>query len=272
MRDLFTEALELWRSEKDPQSDGLWRLVTDAAGHGRQAYDIGLHFIKSPDAGQRVVATDILAMVAVQHPASGQSVAKAMVDLLSREEDQDVLWSALVALGPTGSHLGIDTLTRFAKHDNADLRCQAVQAITLVMEEAGTIDPGLDSLVIAMDDTDNDVKYWATTSISETLDSDSEPIREALSRRLFDTNDDIRNEAIFGLAKRKDPRMTTTLEQALLSKRPSARVFDAVEAYGDKALLPALRKANSEAISDERFEQIEASLGGDGDPTWPSAS
>lgn len=260
LRGLFSQALETWRQERDPQSDRLWGLVSEAAAVGRRAYDIGLHFIKSPDSSQRVVATDVLAMVAVQHRTAGGSVARAVIGLLNREEDENVQWSALVALGPTGSKEAIPVLVEWLEKDNADLRCQAVQALNLVMEATGETPEGVEAIAKATSDSDREVKFWATTSLAEGVTGNTPEIRDALGVRLFDNDDEIRNEAIYGLSIRKDPRMATTLEQALRGQRPAPRIFDAVVALGDPVLLPALEQVQPETISQQRLDEIVSTL------------
>lgn len=260
LRKLFGQALETWRQEQDPQSDRLWGLVSEAAAVGRRAYDIGIHFIKSPDPAQRVVATDVLAMVAVQHRTAGGSVARAMIGLLNRETDLNVQWSALVALGPTGSEEAIPVLVEWLESEDADLRCQAVQALNLVMEATGETPEGVKAIIKATSDSDREVKFWATTSLAEGVLGDTDEIRDALGVRLFDNDDEIRNEAIFGLSSRKDPRMATTLEQALRGPRPAPRIFDSVVALGDPVLLPALEQVTPETVTQQRLDDIKAGL------------
>ena len=50
--------------------------------------------------------------------------------------------------------------------------------------------------------------------------TDSDEIREALVRRLTDSDEDVREEAMVGLGKRKDQRVLSTLLIAL--ERPNA--------------------------------------------------
>lgn len=256
LRELFTGALDLWRAGESANSPQLWSMVSEAASHGRAAYDLGLHFLKSPDPAQRVIAADLLAMVALQNPPAGESVAKAMIHLLRDERDVTVLWSALVALGPTGSHTAIPVLVKWAEDEDPDLRCQAVQAAALIMASGGETNEGLAAIISRMEDADREVGYWATVSLASTLDVDTPEVRMALSKRLFDLDDTIRNEAIVGLSRRKDPRMFATLEAALLAPKPAERIFDAVEAYGDPRLVPILERADTSAIPPMRLQEV----------------
>jgi len=64
-----------------------------------------------------------------------------------------------------------------------------------------------------MEDTDDDVRDWATFGLGVST-GDSPQIREAFRRSLNDTFLDVRQEAIWGLARRKDPEgLLLLLEQ-----------------------------------------------------------
>ncbi len=66
-----------------------------------------------------------------------------------------------------------------------------------------------------MDDADQEVRDWATFGLGTLGESDSPEIREALFHRLSDGNDDVRQEAMAGLAKRGDQRVLPLLIQTL---------------------------------------------------------
>ncbi len=56
-----------------------------------------------------------------------------------------------------------------------------------------------------MEDVDDEVRNWATFGLGTQSVEDSPQIREALRNRLTDTFSDVRDEATWGLALRKDP-------------------------------------------------------------------
>jgi HEAT repeat protein len=64
-----------------------------------------------------------------------------------------------------------------------------------------------------MEDTDDDVRDWATFGLGWST-ADSPQIRDVFRRNLNDTFLDVRQEAIWGLALRKDPQgLRLLLEQ-----------------------------------------------------------
>ena len=66
-----------------------------------------------------------------------------------------------------------------------------------------------------MGDNDKDVRDWATFGLGVLGKADSPEVREALLRNLSDTDEDVSEEAMVGLAKRKDLRVLPSLLQVL---------------------------------------------------------
>jgi HEAT repeat protein len=56
--------------------------------------------------------------------------------------------------------------------------------------------------------------------------TDSDEIREALVRRLNDSDEDVREEAMVGLGKRNDQRVLSTLVAALERPKTTVRVIE----------------------------------------------
>ena len=72
----------------------------------------------------------------------------------------------------------------------------------------------LASLIAMMRDPDNGVRDWATFALAA-RDDDSKEVRQALLDRSTDPDFDARSEAIWGLARRRDPRALPLLLAAL---------------------------------------------------------
>ena len=74
---------------------------------------------------------------------------------------------------------------------------------------------GVETLVLLTRDADDDVRNWATFGLVDMVDADTPEIREALRARLADSFEDVRLEAIWGLARRRDPEGLAILRARL---------------------------------------------------------
>jgi HEAT repeat protein len=83
-----------------------------------------------------------------------------------------------------------------------------------------------ETLLRLTQDTDEDVRDWATFGLGVLGNTDSDKIREALFRRLTDSDEDVREEAMVGLGKRKDRRVLSTLMTALEKPNTTVRVIE----------------------------------------------
>jgi HEAT repeat protein len=98
----------------------------------------------------------------------------------------------------------------------------------------------IEALIVLSRDEDDDVRNWATFGLAQ-LQTDTEPLREALVIRLSDLNPEIRGEAFVGLAERKDARVLEALRAALQTRPVNVLVVEAAETLADASLLPLLR-------------------------------
>jgi len=76
-----------------------------------------------------------------------------------------------------------------------------------------------------MTDVDDSVRDWATFGIGSLCDIDTPELRDALAARLADADEEVRGEAVVGLATRGDNRAIRAIVQAFASDDPSHLVF-----------------------------------------------
>lgn len=70
-------------------------------------------------------------------------------------------------------------------------------------------------------DGDADVRNWATFGLGRQLATDGQDVRDALWARVADESRDVREEAIAGLARRRDTRSLALVAQLLRDTAPS---------------------------------------------------
>jgi HEAT repeat protein len=82
-------------------------------------------------------------------------------------------------------------------------------------------------LLELMEDSDPDIRDWATFGLGVQGSADSPEIRAALIERLDDGNPDTREEAVAGLGKRKELRVLPDLIELLQQEEVSYGVVEA---------------------------------------------
>jgi HEAT repeat protein len=178
-----------------------------------EVFQLAATYSQSGTPKHRARALDVLAQLGAGRPLAerphfDESVAIAVAHL--EDDDPLVAHSAAWAL----AHLQGDTATSVLISTRKCADVQVRLAVSVGM--AGSERPdAISTLMELMEDDDAEVRNWATFGLGlagaengppvrlGTLDSDG--IRDALRRRLTDSFRDVRSEAVWGLARRKDP-------------------------------------------------------------------
>ncbi len=178
-----------------------------------EVFRLASGYSHSPIPLERTRALDVLGQLGCGKPDSerpymDQSVAIAEDRL--NDDDPDVVYSAAWAL----SHLKIDqavsALIRVRDNPDPDVRW----AVVCGMDGNNRVD-AIQTLIDLMEDADDNVRDWATFGLGTQHDEDSGEIRRALHNRLNDACEETRNEAIWGLARRRDQTGLRLLLQRL---------------------------------------------------------
>jgi hypothetical protein len=210
---LVQRTLALARGEPVLQSEEYWTHVRVLHFRsGRDVLDEGVALCSSSDAISRAVGADILAQLGGRDRVAvfpfADDSAGPLVALLADTEPM-VIASALYALG----HLGRGEpaqLARLSKHASEDVRHAVAYAL------GGRTDAmSIATLVELSGDADTATRDWATFALGALTEEDCPAIRSALAARLIDHDDDVRAEAIAGLAQRRDERAVHPLLQEL---------------------------------------------------------
>jgi HEAT repeat protein len=124
-----------------------------------------------------------------------------------------VVCAAAWALSHLGSETAISALIEIKKHPDPDVRWAVANGLN-----ATTRADAIATIIELMDDSDDNVRDWATFALGTQCDLDTPEIREALRKRLADGYEDARDEAIWGLAQRKDEYAIRELLRRLTSE------------------------------------------------------
>ena len=217
-------------------SDERWALVQELQRRGEpEVFRTASAWCGASEAHLRRLGADVLGQLGYEasHPFADDSTP-VVLDLL-RDKEADVVADALIALG----HLGrgsSNVIARLASHDNARVR----YAVAVCLGPR-TDDDAIGALLGLTKDEDRDVRDWATFGLGDMGQADSPDIRSALAQRLRDGDEEIRGEAMVGLANRRAPEVIP----AILDELRQTGSLLAVKAAGilrDPAFVPALRR------------------------------
>jgi HEAT repeat protein len=222
IEELFARTLQGNYDDSAP-----WEAVSALRQIGtRQVLERAVTWIQSDDPLKRTRGIDVLAQLGktIEHPANSfpeESYSLAASAL--NDSNQRVVESAAWALAHLGGALSTSKLIGLAEHPDPQVRRAVAFGLT------GSENPeAVTTLVALSTDEDDEVRNWATFGLGlagsdkgpparlGTLDSPE--IRDALRSRLTDPFSDARDEAIWGLARRKDPAALRLLLDRLDSK------------------------------------------------------
>jgi HEAT repeat protein len=170
---------------------------------------------------------------------------------LLRDTDSRVIASTLYALGHLKRGESAELII-FAEHPSLDVRCAL--AYTL----GGRADDlACNALVILSGEQDLDTRNWATFGLGTLCERDSTVIRQALVTRLSDSDDEVRGEAMVGLARRQDVRAV----EAILTELGRQDVLNlAIEAAEEMPRLEFLPRLEELLVAHPDHEDIQRAV------------
>jgi HEAT repeat protein len=243
--ELLDRALALARTDEDDDADRWAAVVALRRRPERAVFEQAMRWCASREPRDRCLGANILSQLGAPECPFAAESTPALVTLL-RDQDEDVVIEAVYALG----HLRAGTVTElaaFARHASSRVREAVAHAL------GGRADPNADdTLRLLSADGDTDVRNWATFGLGSLCERDTPDIRDALADRLADEDEEVRGEALVGLARRRDPRATAAIVAALNGGDVSPLVIEAAESMPSAEFIgplrAVLRAAPSEAV------------------------
>lgn len=200
--ELFAQTLQ-----GDYDNDDAWQAVHALQSFGtRDVFEKAAAWCRSEEAAKRTRGADILGQLgrsseSGENPFANESF-KILTGMLDSETDPGTLSSVIGALGHLENPSAIPLILPFSYHPDRDVRFDLAFALGCLAGDERTIS----TFIRLMTDKDSEVRDWATFGLGGLGGFDSPKIREALFKSLTDEDEDVREEAMVGLAKRKDLR------------------------------------------------------------------
>ncbi|MFF5212356.1 HEAT repeat domain-containing protein [Streptosporangium sp. NPDC000396] len=247
--ELIAEAVELTRNATCPgDHDQAWELVTKATEDPETASELGFSMLSSPDRAERKIGCDLLGSLAQIDESLREPVLFAVLELLTSETDHAVHASIARTLGCTGDERAIPELLRLADHPDEDVRDYVASSLPMSRDASDAV---VEVLIRLSADPEDDVRNWATFALGTQCQADSMAIREALWARVDDEFSEVREEAIAGLARRRDRRIVPHAARLLDIGGFSGHTLTAIACLGDPALVPYLEEyEEDEAVAE----------------------
>jgi hypothetical protein len=149
--------------------------------------------------GLRIVFTKAARSTPLLFAAESFALLSHMLEL---EQNELTLMSIIFGLGHLDIETAVPLVIPFANHPNEDVRF----ATTCALGQFPQNPQAIEALQMLASDKDKDCRNWALFAIGTQSDLDTPELRETLAHHVNDPYSEAREEAIAGLAKRKDGR------------------------------------------------------------------
>lgn len=222
----------------DEDDQDAWNAIRSLHVRGdAPTFDTAMELMRSPSEKTRGRGVDILAQLGTPKPSPELRArcAEAILGMLAGEQSPAVLHSIGVALGHIADPRAVSALLPLKDHPDSGVRFGVVLGLSPHSEPSA-----IASLIQLSGDLDDDVRNWATFGLGSMTGIDTPALREALVARLCDGNNEIRGEALDGLAQRRDQRVLEPLRRELSARRVGILAVEAAGSLGDPSLLPLL--------------------------------
>jgi HEAT repeat protein len=220
----------------EPDEHRAWEAVTVLHFRGNwEVLEAARQLCRSECPQERRLGADILGQLGVPERTYPDQCVEMLLEVLEHEQDEGVLHAVGVALGHLNDRRGVASLVRLKNHASWQVRYAVVFGLSCLVD-----DRAIQTLIELSSDEDEVIRDWAPFGLARQIDPDTQEIRDALVKRLTDTDPETRAEALAGLARRGDERVIEPLIKELSSDCVARLVVEAAETIGDPRLYPAV--------------------------------
>lgn len=192
------------------------------------------------------------------NPEQADECVAQLSEMLGHVTDPSTVAAIVENLGHGWTDAACRAVLPLAEHAAVDVRLAVARALHQA-EDRDLERQVLDAVIRLSADESDEVRNWATFKLGSQFDVDSSDLRDALAVRLDDAYDEVRAEAMVGLARRHDPRATDAVRAALSNVHTGALTFEAARLLADPGLHSLLVKwSNGQPDDDEIAAATEA--------------
>lgn len=202
--------------------------------------------LSSRSAAERELAVLVLGRFGSVNSKLKRTAIRSILKKLENESSVRVISQIGWSLHGLKTKQGSRFFATLVAHPSSKVRFGVVGALLGINEEYA-----VQALCRLTADQDREVRNWATYAIGSGIDSHSKAIRKALWARLGDTDDEIKCEAIWGLAKRKDARVVPFVLQLLKEHGCFTPTLEAAASLASSVLLDELLNIEKSGCDNE---------------------
>jgi HEAT repeat protein len=229
--ELFANALVF-----SADDDAYWDCIRALHWRGtREVFDGAARLAFSVEPSERRLAIVTLAQLGVPDRSFPEEGERLLLGVFALESDPEVLAEIGFALGFTGGDESEEALLALSQHSDPEVRYAAVHGLGSQDGNAA-----YERLIELSQDPAPMIRDWATFSLA-IADIDTPELRDVLLWRTRDEDEDVRGEALRGLASRKDARVLEPLLLELTGD-PGYLAIEAAAELADPRLYPALER------------------------------
>ncbi|MBL8091573.1 MAG: HEAT repeat domain-containing protein [Anaerolineales bacterium] len=246
------------------QSKSYWNYIFKLQSLGNKyTFSVAEKLCSSKKKSNRLIGINVISQLFTIKKSSKENIHKRLyrresINVIKKflnSQDEDILLATIYGLGHLNtSNIG-QLIGKFSNHKKSKIRFAV--AFALGGDESNT---AINKLITLTKDKDPIIRDWATFSLGNIGERDTSIIREALFQRVKDRDANTRNEAIIGLAKRKDIRVIDIIQNEIETENPWGSIFEAIVEYPKREYLPALKNHWNKASKKERNEKFWFSL------------
>jgi hypothetical protein len=208
-------------------------------GYSTNDFDEIKMLTQSKDPLEREIGAHILGNYTVFFKSKRSFQAESIVILtaLLNDKNEHVITSTAFSLGYLGDPSCIKNLMKLIDHKNPEIRRGIVSGLSCHNDNLA-----VSGLIKLSSDKDFETRNWATFGLARQCKIDTKELRKALFDRLLEDNNEIRGEALMGLAERKDPNIKAALTKELSGPFYGNGAIEAAKLTQDPYYYPLLQK------------------------------
>ncbi len=233
--ELADRAQRVAAGDPSRESDERWALVREL--HNRideRVFRVAAAWCISPARLLRCLGADVLGQLGYKDSFPYSNESTPILIRLLEDSEPEVVSCSLVALGHLGKGDPV-AICPLASHQSPHVRQSVAFCLGVRDDELSR-----QTLILLSADEDTDVRSWATFGLGALSEVDGPSIRDALFNRLLDIDQEVRGEAMVGLARRGDERAIPSISQELEQAEVSSLAIEAASEFGLDIFLPAL--------------------------------